>query len=122
MNKFKSLTPMLWTDKLEETISFYKDKLGFTVNEHNPDWGWADISKDETNFMLAKPNEHVGFKNGAQFTGSFYFSVENADELWEQLKDKVKVCYPIEDFDWGMREFAVFDNNGYTLQFGHEIN
>ncbi len=113
---------MLWTDKLEETISFYKDKLGFTVNEFNPDWGWADISKDETNLMLAKPNDHIGFKNGAQFTGTFYFRIENADKLWEQLKDEVKICYPIENFDWGMREFAIYDNNGYTLQFGHEIN
>ena len=122
MNKVKSLTPMLWTEKLEETINFYRDILGFTVNEHNSDCGWADISKDAANLMLAKPNEHVGFKNGAQFTGTFYFRIENADELWEKLKDKVKVCYAIEDFEWGMREFAIYDNNVYTLQFGHEIN
>jgi len=23
--------------------------------------------------------------------------------------------------DWGMREFAIYDNNGYMLQFGQEI-
>ena len=42
--------------------------------------------------------------------------------MWEQVKDAARVCYPIEDFDYGMREFAVFDNNGYLLQFGQEID
>ena len=26
-----------------------------------------------------------------------------------------------EDFEHGMREFAIYDNNGYMLQFGQEI-
>jgi uncharacterized glyoxalase superfamily protein PhnB len=48
--------------------------------------------------------------------------VDDADEVWNQLKDKAKVSYPIEDFDYGMREFAIYDNNGYLLQFGHSID
>jgi hypothetical protein len=38
-----------------------------------------------------------------------------------KLKDKAKVCCGIEDFDHGVREFAVYDNNGYLLQFGQEL-
>jgi uncharacterized glyoxalase superfamily protein PhnB len=37
------------------------------------------------------------------------------------LKDSTTVVYPLEDFDYGMREFAIRDNNGYVLQFGQEI-
>ena len=55
-----------------------------------------------------------------QFTGSLYFRVDDVDTLWEKLKDKTSIVYPIEDFDYGMREFAVRDNNGYCLQFGKE--
>jgi hypothetical protein len=29
-----------------------------------------------------------------------------------------RVAYPLEDFHYGMREFAIYDNNGYMLQFG----
>jgi uncharacterized glyoxalase superfamily protein PhnB len=47
--------------------------------------------------------------------------VENVDGIYEDLKKKVKLVYPIEDFEWGMREFAIYDNNGYILQFGEEI-
>lgn len=31
------------------------------------------------------------------------------------------VVYPIETFAYGMREFAIRDNNGYILQFGREV-
>jgi len=31
---------------------------------------------------------------------------------------KANICYEIETFEWGMREFAIYDNNGYILQFG----
>jgi len=42
--------------------------------------------------------------------------------MWEKVKDKANICYGIEDFEYRMREFAIYDNNGYTLQFGQEIN
>lgn len=71
--------------------------------------------------MLSKPNELENF-NEIGFTGSFYFNVNNVDELWEDLKTKAKICYEIETFDWEMREFAIYDNNGYILQFGQHIN
>jgi hypothetical protein len=34
---------------------------------------------------------------------------------------EVTIVYPLEDFPYGMREFAIRDNNGYILQFGQEI-
>jgi uncharacterized glyoxalase superfamily protein PhnB len=43
------------------------------------------------------------------------------DALWAQLRDKADVVYPLESFEYGMREFAIRDINGYLLQFGQEI-
>jgi hypothetical protein len=34
----------------------------------------------------------------------------------------VAIFYPVEDFSYGLREFAIRDNNGYILQFGQEIS
>ncbi|ESU29538.1 lactoylglutathione lyase-like lyase [Flavobacterium limnosediminis JC2902] len=120
MAKFKSIRPILSTNELNETIAFYVNVLGFTCAEYNEDWGWAALHKDDAEIMLAKPNEHVSFEKPT-FTGSFYINVVNVDELWEALRDKCNICYEIETFEWGMREFAVYDNNGYLLQFGEEI-
>ena len=111
---------MLWTENIQETIDFYTNNLGFVCGERNDDWGWAAMHKDNVEIMIAKPNAHTSFEKPV-FTGSLYINTDHVDELWEQLKDKTKVCYAIDNFDWKMREFAIYDNNGYILQFGQEI-
>jgi uncharacterized glyoxalase superfamily protein PhnB len=50
-----------------------------------------------------------------------YIMVDNIDELWYSIKDKAEVCSEIETFEWGMREFAIFDNNGYSFQFAQDM-
>lgn len=120
MTKFQAMRPMLWTNELKETIAFYVNVLGFTCDEYNEEWGWASLHRDSTELMLAKPNAHTPFEKPL-FTGSFYITVDDVDALWNQLDGKCSVCYEIETFEWGMREFAVYDNNGYLLQFGQNI-
>lgn len=120
MAKYTFLRPILWTENLEDTIGFYTCVLDFILLDRNDEWNWASLRKDDVQIMLSKPNTHEKF-NRIGFTGSFYFNVEKVDTLWEQMKIKAKVCYEIETFDWGMREFAVYDNNGYILQFGQPV-
>lgn len=121
MTKFNYLRPILWTSQLTETIAFYVENLGFTCGECNEDWGWATLHRNDVEIMLAKPNAHTPFEKPV-FTGSFYINVQDVDALWNQLKDTCKLCYDIETFEWGMREFAIYDNNGYLLQFGQEVS
>lgn len=118
--KLTGLRPILWTENLRETIEFYTQILNFTCDESNEEWGHASLSKDDVTIMLAAPNSHTKYEK-IGFTGSFYFNTDDVDELWKQLKDKTRICYEIDDFEWEMREFAIFDNNGYILQFGQEI-
>jgi uncharacterized glyoxalase superfamily protein PhnB len=118
--KITELRPMMSTEDLHGTIDFYTNVLGFTCGEFNEDWGWATLTIGDIAIMIARPNEHVPYDK-IGFTGSFYFSTDDVEAMWEKLRDKVRICYGIEDFEYGMREFAIYDNNGYTLQFGQEI-
>jgi uncharacterized glyoxalase superfamily protein PhnB len=117
--KLQELTPMLRTTDLKGSIDFYTRVLGFECDGSSEEWGWASVRRDNVAIMFALPNEHEPFA-GPMFTGSFYFNPDDVDALWEQVKDKARVCYPIDNFDYGMREFGIYDNNGYLLQFGHE--
>src|SRR5436305_13427394 len=110
----QNLRPMLWTEDLAGSVEFYTEVLGFDAVDVRDDWGWASLHKDNVWLMLAGPNEHTTYDN-IGFTGSFYFTTDDVDALWSDLKDKVRVCYGIENFEWGMREFAVYDNTGYLL-------
>ncbi|MFN0141310.1 MAG: VOC family protein [Pyrinomonadaceae bacterium] len=111
---------MLWTEDLQGTIDFYTNVLGFVCRGRDDDWGWALLCLDDVSVMVSVPNEHTPYEK-IGFTGSFYFTTDDVEYLWNDLKDKAKICYGIEDFEYGMREFAVYDNNGYLLQFGQEI-
>ena len=117
--RLTAVTPMLTVSDIDRTIQFYKDVLGFKcVNRVE---GWAALRNGEVEVMVRLPLECETITQPA-FTGSLYFKLDNVDELWEKTKDKTAVVYPIENFFYGMREFAIRDNNGYMLQFGQPIN
>ena len=117
--RLESLRPVLAVNSINDTILFYRDVLGFECANQMD--GWAALQRDQVELTISLPNAHEPFEKPT-LTGSIYFNTIDVDALWEQIKDKVSVVYPIENFFYGMREFAIRDNNGYILQFGQEIS
>ena len=107
----------MYTEDLDATIAFYSDILGFICVEKNDDWGWASLNLNDVWIMLARPNEHTPYDK-IGFTGSFYFTTDDVEAMWQKLKDKARVCYDIETFPWGMREFAIRTPDGHRMTFG----
>jgi uncharacterized glyoxalase superfamily protein PhnB len=118
--KFVALTPMLRTWDIRKSIDFYTSVLGFHCEAFDERWGWASLKRDGVAIMLSGPNEHEGDKSPA-FTGSLYIRTDDVEALWHRLKDTTRVSYEIETFAYGMREFAIYDNNGYLIQFGQPV-
>lgn len=118
--QFTTVTPMLWTTDLKATLEFYTSVLGFSTDDFNGEWGWMHLQQGETTLMFCLPNSHEPFDKPL-CTGSFYFGVTDVDALWNKLKNHPNIYYGIETFDYGMREFAIKDNNGYILQFGTQV-
>lgn len=120
--RITNLIPMLETDDLNKTIDFYTQLLGFTCNGKWPEQEpcWANLQKDLISIMFTLRNAHSKVAQPTM-TGSLYLYPNDVDQAWEELKDKVTIEYPIENFDYGMREFAIRDYNGYIIQFGQEI-
>jgi uncharacterized glyoxalase superfamily protein PhnB len=119
--KLLGLSPMLWTKHLNLTVMFYTNILKFSCDELNEKIGWASLSRDNVQVMLVEPRQHPEFTE-TQFTGSIYIHTDDIEKVWKELKDKVEVVYPIDNFEHGMREFAIYDNNKYMIQFGQEID
>ncbi|MBA4198840.1 MAG: bleomycin resistance family protein [Chitinophaga sp.] len=117
----EKLTPLLWTNDLQATIEFYTGILHFELDEYNADWGWCHLHNNAVSIMFSKPNEHAAYNGSPMLTGSFYIYIATVDELWNKVKDKTKVVYNLANFEHGMREFAIYDNNGYMLQFGRGL-
>lgn len=109
---------MLTVVSIAECIRFYRNVLGFAALAAAD--SWACMARDGVEAMFALPNAHLVFEKPAM-TESLYFNTYDVDAVWLELRDRCKVVYPIEDFDYGRREFAVLDNSGYLLQFGQRI-
>ncbi|WP_343702508.1 VOC family protein [Chitinophaga sp.] len=127
--KLLSPIPQLTAPSLKDTVDFYVSVLDFTCNTLDEEWKIARIKKDKVTVELVHPQARFPYNSGEPFnapvfTSGIYIHLDEGkgiDELWEKVKDKAEICFPVQDFDDGMREFGIYDNNGYLLQFGQEI-
>ena len=99
------LAPKSFTQSMGVSIGFYVDILGFACL--NSSDSWASLGRDDVEVMLSLPNADSPLD---QFTGSFYFRTDDVEAWWHWLKDSARIVYPIENFFYGMREFAIEDD------------
>ena len=88
--KFQELTPMMETNDLQATISFYTTVLGFEVRDTFEDDGktvWCNLYKDTVDIMFSLPNAVMNYGK-ILLSGSLYIYVDDVDGLWEKIKDK----------------------------------
>lgn len=122
--KYTGLVPALETWDMNATLTFYVDTLGFTVDgkmENNGKAFWAMLRRDNVWLIFAEPRIQKADKE-PKLTGQINIYTNDVDTVWKFVKDKAKVVYPIENFKYGMREFAIHDNNGYIITFGKPID
>jgi uncharacterized glyoxalase superfamily protein PhnB len=132
------LTPILTTDDMDATIAFYRDVLDFEVTgklpEENPTWCF--LRRDDAAIMFTSPEEHDHDhdedddhghdhehpeSSGDNRLWTMYVYSDDVEVLWEELRDKPNVAYPLYDTHYGMREFGIRDPNGFALSFGKEV-
>ena len=93
---------------LADAVEFYTTKLGFRLGFL---WGepafFAGISLGEVEIFLRE-------ETPAPNAGAVVFMVGDADALYEfHLANGVEVVEPIEDREYGIRDYAVKDMYGY---------
>lgn len=114
---------MLESNDLPATIRFYTEILGFKVDntfEHEGVLNWVSFIRDEVNFMFTRPNPVMKYDR-IMLSGSLYVYITDIDAFYTGIKEKVTIVYPLENFIYGMREFAIKDNNGFVINFGCEV-
>ena len=108
----------LSTEDVARSVKFYVEQLGFTCPLQLA--GFARVRLGAADIILAQPNAHRPWR-GPCFTGSIYLEVNNVDELWDSLKTRARIVYPVETMEYGVREFGIVDDNGYQLSFAQHV-
>lgn len=128
--KLHTLSPILWTKDLRQTISFYESVLGFQSASNFSNF--VSLTRDGVEIMFVvpqeepeecqDPNDNEVFFPTPHLTGSIFIVTEAVDPLWEFVKDKARIKTSIADREYLMRDFSILDNNGYELVFGQNIS
>jgi catechol 2,3-dioxygenase-like lactoylglutathione lyase family enzyme len=120
MPRFHKILPVLKVADMQRSVEFYTSVLGFTVQWRGPGDGGHEncmLRLDSADVLLSTGG-HLGGR--PCFTGTLYFHMEGVDAYYGQVKDRVDLVWPLEDMEYGQREFGLRDPDGYTLAFAEE--
>jgi catechol 2,3-dioxygenase-like lactoylglutathione lyase family enzyme len=97
------------------TAAFYA-KLGFSVAVHDPDYLIMGRDGIELHFWRCEDRRIAEAM-------SCYLRSPNVDALYREFSEsagEIEMSEP-RDYEWGMREFYVWDPNGNLLRFGQRV-
>ena len=111
------LVPALLVRDMAETLEFY-GRLGFKLTGCHPIGKptWAEVCRDSVTLQFHTQPPR-GTPTTPVFSGTLYVFPESVTALADEYHGKVEFAWGPEVMDYGMREFAVQDPNGYFLAF-----
>jgi catechol 2,3-dioxygenase-like lactoylglutathione lyase family enzyme len=106
----------LEVNNLEDSVSFYRDRLGFEIESHNPgaEPPMASVRAGSLRITLVQQIETM-LKRGRGV--HFVLGVSDVDQFHEGLRNSdVQVSEPTDE-GWGGRFVSLQDPDGYRLFF-----
>ena len=131
MVTYRSLTPNLMVENVNETLNYYRGVLGFEMISSVPateegELAWAMVRKDDVELMFQEEDnlkkdlpELRHEEPGGGFT--LFLKMEGINALYDQLYEKADIVDEMRETFYGMREFTIRDVNGYYITFAEPI-
>jgi len=115
--------PCLFVSDMRRSLDFYLDVLGFTQTGYYPIESEpirTEVRRDDVALILYTEPRRGGDLPPA-FTGALYMFPKGIETLADELRGHVPFAWGPEDTDFGIREFAIRDPDGYTLVFAERV-
>ena len=119
--KFTRSNPHLPVRNLQETLDYYRDRLGFY-----DEWTWKNTDGVITDGGTMRDDMRLLFGEDPQFTNAMnnkrhrlplLWFVDNIDEVFSEFQHrKIEIADPLKTHAYGLREFAFIDINGYYIR------
>ena len=102
------VVPSLLVQRMEESLAFYVEQLGFRLTGAHPtreNPSWAEVRRSGVTLQLySDPPEKT--PDQPVMSGTIYIYPEDVRALARELQDQVPFAWGPEVMDYGMREFA----------------
>lgn len=121
MSKIINHRYVLAVTRLQRSLQYYNDVLGFQTS-FNED-GWAFVKRDNCLVMLGECPDSPEARDLTNHNYFAYIQVDNAQLLYDEFASKNAVLLTeVSVKPWGMKEFALETIDGHRIMFGEEIN
>ena len=112
------LVPMLPVASLAASVPFY-EKLGFTAEQRNDDWGWARLRCGNAQIML---DQSINLHPGIPRLSVLYLYPDDVRQFHARVRDNGLAVPDIDETFYGMDEFRIDDPDGNRLWIGQPAN
>ncbi len=124
--KITGSAPILLVANVEKSAEYYRDKIGFKINQtYGEPPNFSILSRDGFHLLLsgvADPKHIVPHYKVVHNMWNVYFWVDNIDLVYAELKSNgAEIDYEIEKKDYGVREFGIQDLDGYDIAFAEIV-
>ena len=116
--KMNRLIPMLPVSSVPASIEFYQ-KLGFSVEHKNDDWGWAMLCLDECRLMV---DQSINIQREAPRQSVLYMYPEDILEYHKQVRRNGVAAPDLDVTFYGLTEFRIDDPDGNRLWIGQNTS
>lgn len=115
--------PQFLVEKLNDSLEFYEQRLGFSLDFVYQDF-YASVSRDRAVIHLKcapKLAAERAHRKSAEHLDA-YLVVSGVGELHEELARRgAPIVRALEQRPWGTRDFYVEDPDGYILCFSEPV-
>jgi catechol 2,3-dioxygenase-like lactoylglutathione lyase family enzyme len=126
-----AVAPELFVPDVDASLRFYVDTLGFRLVRTDPPGEgphtFALLMLDNAVFMIAHESlagDATRPRSGERRGRGIHvrIMVPDVDAVYERVRAKgVRIRVPIDDRDYGLRDFIMEDADGYDLRFASPL-
>jgi uncharacterized glyoxalase superfamily protein PhnB len=120
MASIKSAAPQLLVERLEDSLAYYRERLGFSCDFVYEGF-YAGVSRDGAVIHLKcapKGSAAERAPRRAEEHLDAFLAVSGIEDLHAELAGRgARITQPLQQQPWGTREFLVEDPDGHVLCF-----
>jgi len=125
--KTTAISPCFIVSDVDQTIAFYRDKLGFETRLREPDEGpfFGIIGRDGAQILIKSDRDVSPLPNHTRHRymrwDAFVYAPDPDALAAEFAHQGAEFSAPLEDTHDGLRGFEICDLDGYILFFGRPL-
>jgi catechol 2,3-dioxygenase-like lactoylglutathione lyase family enzyme len=116
----KKVVPMINVPDVAAATAWY-ESIGFIVERTHADDGvisWALLTFGDDELMF---NEGGQPSSASRREVDLYVQVDDVEEVYQRLRDRVEIVEEPHDVVYGMRELIIRDLNRFWITFGQPL-